>query len=235
MTTGLRHMLVATVMFAAAASATAQVLTFEGLTQNEPVLNYYNGGTGGLGSGPGPNFGITFSPNAATGIDNSQGGLSPVRNLPSPVTFMAFATGVSAVMNVPGGFVTGFSFFYASIAPTTVRVYSGLNATGTVLATITLPGNNSGAPCGTPPTASFCTWTAAGAGFVGTAMSIDFGGTTNQVGFDNITINSATPGGAVAPTPAIPVPTLGHVGLMLLSLFGAIAGATVLRRRNSVR
>ena len=41
------------------------VLTFEGLQNFERVENYYNGGTGSLGSGPGPGYGITFSSNGA--------------------------------------------------------------------------------------------------------------------------------------------------------------------------
>jgi hypothetical protein len=39
----------------------APVLTFEGLKNFEQVENYYNGGNGSLGSGPGPDYGITFS------------------------------------------------------------------------------------------------------------------------------------------------------------------------------
>jgi len=35
-------------------------LTFAGPQDQEPILNYYNGGLRGSGSGPSPNYGITF-------------------------------------------------------------------------------------------------------------------------------------------------------------------------------
>ena len=50
----------------APAAANVVVLDFAGLNgvgQEQP-LNYYNGGKGGAGSGPGTNYGISFSPNA---------------------------------------------------------------------------------------------------------------------------------------------------------------------------
>ena len=40
------------------------VLDFEGLEDLEPVGDFYDGGVGGFGSGPGPDFDIVFSPNA---------------------------------------------------------------------------------------------------------------------------------------------------------------------------
>lgn len=43
------------------ASASSFGLNFGGLNDGEEVLNYYNGGFGSQGSGPGPNFGITFT------------------------------------------------------------------------------------------------------------------------------------------------------------------------------
>ena len=39
----------------ASAQANTVVLSFEGLQNLEPVNNFYNGGTGGFGSGPGAN------------------------------------------------------------------------------------------------------------------------------------------------------------------------------------
>ena len=37
-------------------------LTFDGFLNDETILTYYMGGFGSLGSGPGPAFGITFTP-----------------------------------------------------------------------------------------------------------------------------------------------------------------------------
>src|SRR5690242_997913 len=37
-------------------------LDFGGLQDHEEILNYYDGGLGSLGSGPGPDFNLTFTP-----------------------------------------------------------------------------------------------------------------------------------------------------------------------------
>jgi hypothetical protein len=72
-------------------------------------------------------------------------------------------------------------------------VYDGVDATGNVLGTLDLVAqytNN----CVGDPTGGFCNWTPVGVAFAGTARSIDFGGTANQTGFDEITFGSARPG-----------------------------------------
>jgi hypothetical protein len=43
-------------MLALAANAGVVTLTFNGLQDQEEVLNYYDGGLGGNGSGPGPTY-----------------------------------------------------------------------------------------------------------------------------------------------------------------------------------
>ena len=106
------------------------VLTFEGLQNFESVNGYYNGGTGGSGSGPGPNYGITFTASSLAIIDADAGGTGNFGGEPSPSTGLFFLEG-TAVMNVPAGFTTGFSFFYSAIgSPGVVNVYDGPNATG---------------------------------------------------------------------------------------------------------
>ena len=85
-------------------------LTFEGLGNFEPVSQFYNGGTGGNGSGPGTNYGISFSPNSLALIDSDAGGSGNFGGEPSPDTVLFFTSG-TAVMNVPAGFATGFSFY----------------------------------------------------------------------------------------------------------------------------
>lgn len=171
--------------------STGDTLTFEGLQDNEPVLNYYNGGLGGNGSGSGPPLGVIFSPTALAIIDADAGGSGNFGGEPSPSTILFFLTG-TAVMNVPSGFTTGFSFYYSAInSPGSVIVYSGLNATGNVLASIQLPlTQSSGAP---DPTGQFSPLVPVGVSFSGIARSVDFGGTVNQIGFDNITFGSQTP------------------------------------------
>jgi hypothetical protein len=217
----------AAAMLVSSSALSQTVLTFEGLKDQEPVNNFYNGGTGGLGSGPGGNFGITFTPTSLAIIEAAQGGSGNFSGEPSPKTILFFLTG-TATMNVASGFTNGFSFYYSAVnQPGVVNVWSGPNATGTMLASLALPVTPSGGPgC----TGSFCPWFPIGVTFSGTAHSVDFGGTVNQIGFDNITIGSATPGGASNPT----VPTLGDPALIalaiLLSLIGMVAVARYRKR-----
>ena len=170
----------------------AIVLTFEGLENLEPAQEFYNGGFGGFGSGPGPSLGISFSSNSLALIDADAGGSGNIGGEPSPSTVLFFLTGSGAVMNVPAGFTEGFSFFYsAPFFDSTVNVYSDVNATGTLLAQIPLPRTpNNGAP---DPTGQFSPLVPVGVSFIGVAKSVDFSGTGNQVVFDNITIGCSTP------------------------------------------
>ena len=190
-------------------SAAATVLDFEGLQNLEPIDNFYNGGLGGFGSGPGPNYGITFSNNSLALIDQGSGGTGVQSNEPSPPTVAFFLSGSAATMNVPAGFDTGFSFYYSAFVNGSVTVFDGLNGTGNVLATLNLPAN--GAPN---------TFTPVGVSFAGTAMSVDFSGSANLVAFDNITLGASVP---VAPS-AVPVPQAAWGGLVLL-------GALLVRRK----
>jgi hypothetical protein len=195
------------------------VLDFEGLGNFEQVLNFYNGGLGGSGSGPGTDFDIVFGDSALALIDGDAGGTGNFANEPTPDTILFFLTG-SAVMNVPNGFDTGFSFFYtAANNPGSVTVYDGANAMGNVLATLGFPVN--GSSCGGDPSGDFNCWDPVGVSFLGTAFSVDFGGTVNQIGFDNITLGSSVPVGAPVPEPGT-----------LLLMGSALAAAAVARRQQ---
>jgi hypothetical protein len=177
------------------AHAATIVLDFEGIGDLNPVGNFYD-------TAP-QDFNITFSPNALALIDQDAGGSGNFGGEPSPSTTLFFLTGPAATMNVLDGFTTGFSFFYSAInQPGFINVYDGLNATGNILATLQLPLTPfNGAP---DPTGSFSPLVPIGVAFAGTALSIDFGGTVNQIVFDNITLGSSTP---VGPTTAVPEPT----------------------------
>lgn len=182
------------------AQASTVVLTFEGLQNLEPVTNYYNGGTGGFGSGPGPNYGITFGSDSLAVISGASGGSGNFAGAPTMPTILFFLSGPGDVMDVPAGFTTGFSFFYSAVVyPGTVAVYSGLDATGTLLASISLPVTPSGgAGC---TYGAYCPWIPIGVSFAGTAESVNFTGTANYIGFDNVTLGAPTPGGET-PEPA---------------------------------
>ena len=84
-----------------AAQAGTTVLTFEVLQNSEQLLNYYNGGLGGNGSG---NF----------------------DGAPTMPTARYFLSGAGDIMKMSAGFTTGFSFFYGSpfyTASATARIY----------------------------------------------------------------------------------------------------------------
>ena len=191
----LKAAIVATGMLAAtSASATVVTLDFEGIGDFNPVGNFYNGGAG-------TNYGIQFSPATLALVDADAGGNGNFANEPSPNTIMFFLDASNAILDVAAGFDTGFSFFYTSSTAASVNVYDGLGATGKLLATLNLAAQFS-QDCSGDPTGGFCNFSPIGVLFDGIAKSIDFGGTANFTGFDNITFGSAAPGISPVPLPA---------------------------------
>jgi hypothetical protein len=164
-------------LFASAANAGIFTLTFDGLQQEEQILNYYNGGLGGLGSGPGPNDGVIFSSSALALNSGNYG------NNPSPPGVLFWLSSPTPIMDVPAGFNTGFSFYYAAYVAGSISLYSGLDGTGTLLATLALP---------VTPNPAY-DWVPIGVPFSGTVMSVNFAGTANEIGFDNVTFGSTSP------------------------------------------
>ena len=189
----------------AAAFAGPMVLNMSGLGDQESILNYFNGGFGGNGGGPGPADGIVFSSNSLAIISGSQGGTGNLDNNPSggPVAF--FLSGAADTMNVAAGFTTGFSFFYSATVAGSVTVWSGVNGTGTELADIALNPNTPGAACPSGDIFGYCEWDPVGVTFSGTAESVNFGGSADRIAFDEITVGSQTAGGSpVVPEPSGP-------------------------------
>jgi hypothetical protein len=201
----------------------ALVLDFEGLGDQDQILDFYNGGTSSMGYS-GTDYGVSFSNNALSIIDSDAGGSGNFGNEPSPDTILFFLDGDAAIMSLAAGFDTGFSFFYSAINnPGSVNVWSGLDGTGDLLATLNLDVTPSD---GGDPTGSFSPFVATGVAFEGIAYSVSFGGVINQIGFDDITFGSVTPG-----DPGAPVPEPGSFILMGLGMLGFLAYAR--RRRNS--
>ena len=146
-------------------SARADIFTldFGGLQNGEEVLSYYDGGLGSLGSGPGPDFGITFTSSFLAIFAVPPYGPDRVGELNGP----------SAVMDVEGGFTNLLSFYYQ--APDNsglVTIWSGLDGTGSMLVSF--------------PLTAATIWTPAGGPFSGTAKSVVFSGTPGML-FDDIT------------------------------------------------
>ena len=190
------------------ANAAVIVLTFEGVANETPVGSYYA-----------PDY--IFSPATLALVDADAGGSGNFANEPSANTVMFFTDANNAILNVTNGFSTGFSFFYSSSTAASVNVWSGLNASGSLLGTIALAPQHT-TNCAGDPSGTFCNWTNAGVTFAGIASSIDFGGTASATGFDDITFGSDVAG-------AVPEPS---TWAMLLLGFGAVGGALRIGRKK---
>ena len=192
--------------FPASGTAATNVLTFEGLQNNEQVLQFYNGRPGSLGS-IGPDYDIEFTllaeGNAGIGLENMQairdadaGGTGLHANEPSPDTVARIFEDAVDVMNVPNGF-EGFSFYYSARsftagAPALVEVFDGPNATGNELVQVFLPINSSSSAglSGEPERLVLPLGSRRRDVLGSTARSARFSGNSDIAFFDDITITS---------------------------------------------
>lgn len=168
-----------------AQAATPVLIDFETPTSFASILAHYNGGTDSNGVA-GTDLGVDFGGDALA-LQNDV--LGPYfSNAPSPLGVLA-PVGTDATMNVAAGFTGNLSFWYAASAFVVqgVNVYSGLDGTGTLLASFNLVANAQADGCSSAP---YCRFDQLGSSFAGTARSITFGGAAGQAGFDNIQITA---------------------------------------------
>jgi hypothetical protein len=167
---------------------TKGIVTFGSLKNLEFIDQFYNGGMGSLGSGPGPNFGLQFTSNAQTIVSASKGGSGNFINNPGGYPVMFFQTGQNVTMTATNGIQTALWFYYSALQSGAFTIYSGPNATGNILASITLPPNNSG--CNTY---KLCVWSAVAVPLSATAGSMSFAGVPTYRAMGSVHLGSAIP------------------------------------------
>ncbi|MDC8786261.1 PEP-CTERM sorting domain-containing protein [Roseateles koreensis] len=142
------------------------------------VAEYYNGGTADDGSTASANVGVSFT--NVFGFSNDAASTN-FANAPSSLG-VAYAdnTNGAAYMNVAAGVDSSLSFYYAAVgdAAGAIKVYSGLNGTGTLLGTFDL--------AATSTTGAFDSWKQQTISFSGVAQSFDLSGTTGVAALDNV-------------------------------------------------
>jgi len=158
------------------------------LVNNDPLLQFYNGGLTYRGIGPGPNLGVTFTMNAR-GFTNTSS-LTGTFTQPGIMELYSDTAregeGISATMDIAPGFTGKLLFDYAAIdAGGSLSIYDGLNGTGNVLASVDLPV--------TSPQTGPGVFVPDVAAFSGVAHSVVFNGGNKQLAFDDLTINSLAP------------------------------------------
>lgn len=200
--------LAASLLSAAPVFAETITLDFEGAATSIPsdsfnfLNSFYNGGTNSGGTA-GVNYGVSFA-GAAYALSNAYNPDPVYSNAPSMGAVMS-TTDSDGAMSVASGFSGTVSFYYSSAEAATVNVWSGINGTGSILATFAL-GANAQTNCSDT---SYCHWDFISLDLGSNiAHSIQFGDAIGT-GFDNVTVN------------AVPVPAAAWLmGSALLGLGG---------------
>lgn len=234
MKTRIPALVLATLVAVPLAAHAGRVITlnFEGIApypnlSDIPIENYYNGGAAGDGT-IGPNYGVTFSASAqllclntlTVVCSNSSKGRNGVGSETSALDF-SVPVPTSVWIDVAGGFTTGFAMDYSDpYFEQNVAIYSGLNGTGTLLASGPLPLTPYGFYVCVPYNAEYCPFEDFSLAFSGTAMSVEFTGKFSPA-YGDLTFGSTT----------VSVPEPGTLALLGVAL--GLVPLTSRRRRVS--
>ena len=105
-------------------------------------------------------------------------------------------------MNYESGF-TQFSTYYTNrTTGAFLEFFSEVAGGGSIVGTISLPPNLPGTPpCTGDPSGFFCNFSEVSVALSGTAKSVLFSGTANQIGYDNTKFNPQLDPGQAVPGP----------------------------------
>ena len=183
----------ASIFAASSASAALVTANFDGVASFSAVGSAYAAS------------GLVFDTEAIA-IDGSDATLATPFTAHSGTNAM-FSPYNPTVLNVADGFVGDVSFWYSSITgSTTVSVFDGLNATGSVLSSFTLASNST----------AYELFSLASQSFSGVGYSISFGGNDGQIAYDDVTVN------------AVPLPAAA----LLFPMGAAALGISARRKRK---
>jgi hypothetical protein len=145
-----------------ASSCYFDLLDFEGVGNEQKVGKFYS------------DLGYSFSSSAVVYVNGRS-----TANEPSGESVVLLDGESSMVMNATNGFV-GFTFYYSAFSQASVKVYSELDATGSLLVTQTLVAQSKNNCTGV----NFCNWSLVTPAFNGAAKSLQF--TYLSGGFFNV-------------------------------------------------
>jgi hypothetical protein len=174
--------LAAPLLAATPAFAVVINVDFETPTSFASIDGHYAGGTDSDGVA-GANLGVTFGLDALALRNDAAGPY--FSNAPSPLGVMTVVGGDSA-MNVALGFTT-LALQYSSRASVFngVQVWSGLNGSGSLLASLSLSANAQAGGCSDSP---LCNFSGLSAASFGVARSVTFGNAAANAVFDNLSV-----------------------------------------------